>query len=179
MPPGVPIWYRLTTEARSQNILRLARSAFITLLRASAPLYYWPSQSMRVSGNVPGRGASRDCGAAPRKRVRRRCSEAMHTEHADASVRLQARRSYIRHGRTRVAGIESYNHSLSGTHPPTCMGRGPAMIFGTTHWQSDREASKDFQPRMHADGPRSNVARRVSRAFSEPSYLRSSACICG
>jgi hypothetical protein len=52
-------------------------------------------------------GASRDCGAAAQKRIQRRCSEAMHAEHADASVRLQDRRSRIRYRRTRVAGIES------------------------------------------------------------------------
>ena len=61
----------------------------------------------RISGNPRGRGASRDCGAAAQKRIQRRCRKAMHAEHADASVRLQDRRSRIRYRPTRVAGIGS------------------------------------------------------------------------
>jgi hypothetical protein len=60
----------------------------------------------RISGSLPGGAASRDCGAAAQKRIQRRCSKAMHAEHADTSVLLQDRRSCIRYRRTRVAGIE-------------------------------------------------------------------------
>ena len=37
----------------------------------------------RISGNLPGRGVSGDCGAAGQKGIRRRCRKAMHAEHAD------------------------------------------------------------------------------------------------
>ena len=69
----------------------------------------------RISGNPRGRGASRDCGAAAQKRIQRRCSKAMHAEHADASVRLQDRRPRIRYRRT--AGIGSQAEPRPNPHP--------------------------------------------------------------
>jgi hypothetical protein len=71
----------------------------------------------RISGNLPGRGASRDCGATAQKRIQRRCRKAMNAEHADASVRLQDRRSRIRYRRTRVAGIEPQAEPRPSPHP--------------------------------------------------------------
>jgi len=71
----------------------------------------------RISRDLPGRGASRTCAAA-QKRIQRRCRKAMHAEHADASVRLQDRRSRIRYRRARVAGIESQMERRRSPHPP-------------------------------------------------------------
>jgi len=71
----------------------------------------------RISGNLPGRGASCDCGAAAQKSIQRRCRMAMHAEHADASVQLHDRRSRIRYRRTRVAGIESHAEPRPCPHP--------------------------------------------------------------
>ena len=43
------------------------------------------------------------------------------------------------------------------------------MTFGTTHRQSaDCAASKDFQPRIHADSPRRNVSKRFEA--SKPGF---------
>jgi hypothetical protein len=70
----------------------------------------------RISRDLPGRGASRTCAAA-QKRIQRRCRKAMHAEHADASVRLQDRRSRIRYRRARVAGIESQAERRRSPHP--------------------------------------------------------------
>ncbi len=69
----------------------------------------------QICGNLPGRGASRTCAAA-QKRIQRRCRKAMHAEHADASVRLQDRRSRIRYRRARVAGIESQAERRRSPH---------------------------------------------------------------
>ena len=80
----------------------------------------------RISGNRPGRGASNDCGAQHRKEsnadadVVRRCTPASAgagVEHADASVRLQDRRSRIGYRRTRVAGNESQVEPRPNPHP--------------------------------------------------------------
>ena len=115
----------------------------------------------RISGSLPGGAASRDCGAAAQKRIQRRCSKAMHAEHADASVRLQDRRSRIRYRRTRVAGIESQAEPRLSPHPRVlraspgcicdeilalrcagrcwrthCQARVAAHAAGATPWQS-------------------------------------------
>jgi hypothetical protein len=106
----------------------------------------------RISGNPRGRGASRDCGAAAQKRIQRRCRKAMHAEHADASVRLQDRRSRIRYRPTRVAGVGSQVEPRRCPHRRVLRGSPTAsalkfLLCGAagrcwrTHWQSQHTLS--------------------------------------
>ena len=139
-------------QTRGQGPMKCAASSVLLTFEITAACDEFPATKRVRRGRR---------GAAAQKRIQRRCRKAMHAEHADASVRLQDRRSRIRYPRTRVAGIESQAEPRLSPHPRVlraspgcicdeilalrcagrcwrthCQARVAAHAAGATPWQS-------------------------------------------